>query len=98
MNVLNTQWVKSTYLRDTNVVSSLALRTTPNIYIYSFDEDPCNTVKTAKSSGSYTFTGSEQLSFTWSIALFSNAYKLDVFAFTEGLIESTPSYMKKLSM
>ena len=98
MNVLNIQWVKSTYLRDTNVVSSLALRTTPNIYIYSFDEDPCNTVKTAKSSGSYTFTGSEQLSFTWSIALFSNAYKLDVFAFTEGLIESTPSYMKKLSM
>jgi len=65
--------------------------------LYSFSDDPVGAANSGKSAGGHRFKGSEQLQVQFSSSL-TTPYNLEIYAYVEGALEITPSYVKKITM
>ena len=94
LQVLNKYWCQSSYPTETG----LGL-TNNNAYVYcwSFSHEPIKTMTQGKMYGSYHFQGNEQLLINWSSALSAN-YQVDVYAFTESILQVDSISVKKISL
>jgi hypothetical protein len=92
LNQLSKDWVQSSYLTET--VTGL-INNYSNVYCYSFASDPINSLKHGIPSGNHRFTGNEQLQITFTASL-GTPYQIDVYAFSEAIIEMTASTVRKV--
>jgi len=94
LQVLNKYWCQSSYTNETG----LGL-TNNNAYVYcwSFSHEPVKAMSQGKMYGSYPFQGNEQLLINWNAALTAN-YQVDVYAFTESIVQVDATSVKKISL
>ena len=94
LQVLNKYWCQSSYTNET----ALGL-TNNNAYVYcwSFSHEPVKAMQQGKMYGSYPFQGNEQLLINWTGTLSAN-YQVDVYAFTESIVETNSFSVKKISL
>ena len=90
-SVLAEKWSPSSF-----IVEKGYSATVNNAYMYSFSADPTETALSASSFNHHQFVGNEQLQISWPSGTTGN-YQIDVYAYVEGIIESSPSYFKKIT-
>ena len=98
INNPNSDWWK--HYTGGNYFSSTGGRlydSTSHAILYSFADDPVGATNSGKSAGSHRFKGSEQLQVQFSSPL-NTPYNLDIYAYVEGALETTPSYIKKVTL
>jgi hypothetical protein len=98
INNSNSDWWK--HYTGGNYFSSTGGRlydSTSHAILYSFADDPVGATNSGKSAGSHRFKGSEQLQVQFSSPL-ATPYNLDIYAYVEGALETTPSYIKKVTL
>ena len=66
------------------------------VYFYSFSADPHETHKSGNGYNHHEFKGNEQLQITFNSAP-SSSVQIDLYAAVESAIESTQTYVKKIS-
>lgn len=93
-SLLAYKWVESTFLTE------IAFDGASNMsaYLYCFGAEPGETAETGATFNSHLFQGNEQLIINWRSDTVSQGYQIDVFAHVEGCIESTPSYVRKITV
>lgn len=70
---------------------------TSHAILYSFSDDPVGAANSGRSAGGHRFKGSEQLQVQFSSPL-ATAYNLEIYAYVEGALETTPVYIKKVTL
>ena len=66
-------------------------------FIGSFSDDPVGAANSGRSAGGHRFKGSEQLQVQFSSPL-ATPYNLEIYAYVEGALETTPVYIKKVTL
>jgi hypothetical protein len=77
--------------------SSRNFQSTSYAIMYSFCDNPVEAANSGVSSGGFRFYGSEQLQIKFDTAT-TSALNVDIYAFVESCIETSPVYVKKLTL
>jgi hypothetical protein len=94
LQYLNLYWSQSSYPNET----ALGLTDNKaNVYCWSFSSDPVEAIASGRLLSSHQFSGQEQLLINFTAST-SYAYQVDVFAFTESMLEVASNYVKKISL
>ena len=93
LSFLNKSWCKSSYTAETayGVVNNNAY-----VYMYSFSADPVESALTGVGYNAHRFLGNEQLQLTFPVS--ANNLQVDLYAMAEAVLESTQTYVKKISL
>ena len=94
LQYLNLYWSASSYSNETSlgITDNKA-----NVYCWSFSADPIDAITSGRLLSSHQFTGQEQLLINFTASTTYN-YQVDVFAFTESMLEVASNYVKKISL
>jgi hypothetical protein len=93
LSFLNKDWCKSSYTAETQygVVNNNAY-----VYMYSFSADPVESATTGVGFNAHRFIGNEQLQLTFPVS--ATNLQVDLYAMCEAVLESTQTYVKKISL
>ena len=103
LTYLSKDWIHSSYLSEIGVDDGVNIGDSqyPNnnayVYFYSFSADPTETAKTGVGYNHHTFVGNEQLQIQFTSAPVGTV-QIDLYAAVESVVESTQTYVKKISL
>lgn len=100
LQVLGNYISKSSYLLETSTGSNpygTVTNNGANVYVWSFSSDLLGALYNGQALNSYTFQGNEQLQITFTGSL-GAAVQVDVFAYTEQLLQQGAASVVKVSM
>jgi hypothetical protein len=100
LQVLGNYISKSSYLTETSTGSNpygTVTNNGANVYVWSFSSDLLGSLYNGQCLNSYTFVGNEQLQINFTSSL-ASAVQVDVYAYTEQILQQGSSSVVKVSM